>query len=84
MSVDLSQFIDGERSEVLNTTAKFQQLLGRNGHVESETDAEILIHVYFKQQVAINEIVIYADDGQNRPRNVMVYAQSLSFDQCRD
>lgn len=62
---DLVPFINQDKSEILNTESKFYHVMQLK-RVRSEADAELLLHVAFKQAVSINEFCLYCHDG-NKP-----------------
>ena len=75
---DLVPFIDQDKSEILNTESKFYNVLQRK-RVRSDADAELLLHIEFKQAVSINEFCLYCREG-NKPAQVSLYNGFLSFD----
>ena len=75
---DLVPFIDQDKSEVLNTESKFYSVL-QCRRIRSDADAELLLHIAFKQAVAVDEFCVYCRDG-NRPAQVQLFSGCLSFD----
>ncbi|CAL6044965.1 C-terminal_proteasome-interacting domain of thiored-containing protein [Hexamita inflata] len=80
---DLSPFIDQDKSEILNTNAKFSQLQNMKFNIQSEADAEVLFHITFKSSVSLSEICVYGTHDQNKPSQIQVYNGYLSFDQVK-